>query len=84
MSYLEPVLVHPVRRQNFGDAVAQKCNPYLIWCHIDICDLHGGNLNGDDVQHDQVQQVSNPPRNWTSQRQRSLSPVPKDLRCSLH
>ena len=32
MSYLEAVLVHPVRRQNFGDAVAQKCNPYLIRC----------------------------------------------------
>ena len=32
MSYLEPILVHPVRRQNFRDAVAQKCNPYLIRC----------------------------------------------------
>ena len=32
MSYLEPILVHPVRRQNFGDTVAQKCNPYLIRC----------------------------------------------------
>ena len=32
MSYLEAVLVHPVRRQNFGDAVSQKCNPYLIRC----------------------------------------------------
>ena len=36
MSYLEPILVHPVRRQNFGDTVAQKCNPYLIRCLIDI------------------------------------------------
>ena len=34
MSYLEPILVHPVRRQNFGDAVAQTCNPHLIPCHI--------------------------------------------------
>ena len=34
MSYLEPILVHPVRRQNFRDTVAQKCNPYLIRCHI--------------------------------------------------
>ena len=33
MSYLEPILVHPVRRQNFGDAVAQTCNPHLIPCH---------------------------------------------------
>ena len=33
MSYQEPILVHPVRRQNFGDTVAQKCNPYLIRCH---------------------------------------------------
>ena len=32
MSYLEPILVHPVRRQNFRDTVAQKCNPYLIRC----------------------------------------------------
>ncbi len=23
---------HAMTRQNFGDAVAQKCNPYLIWC----------------------------------------------------
>ena len=36
MSYLEPILVHPVRRQNFGDAVAQTCNPHLIPCRIDI------------------------------------------------
>ena len=34
MSYLEPILVHPVRRQNFGDAVAQTCNPHLIPCHM--------------------------------------------------
>ena len=33
MSYLEPILLHPVRRQNFGDAVAQTCNPHLIPCH---------------------------------------------------
>ena len=33
MIYLEPVLVHPVRRQNFRDTVAQKCNPYLIRGH---------------------------------------------------
>ena len=33
MSYLEPILVHPVRRQNFGDGVAQTCNPHLIPCH---------------------------------------------------
>ena len=33
MSYLEPILVHPVRRQNFGDGVAQTCNPHLILCH---------------------------------------------------
>ena len=26
---------HPMTRQNFRDAVAQKCNPYLIWCHIE-------------------------------------------------
>ena len=32
MSYLEPILVHPVRRQNFGDGVAQTCNPHLIPC----------------------------------------------------
>ena len=32
MSYLEPILVHPVRRQNFGDTVAQTCNPHLIPC----------------------------------------------------
>ena len=36
MSYLEPILVHPVRRQNFGDTVAQKCNPYLIRCRIPL------------------------------------------------
>ena len=34
MSYLEAVLVHPVRRQNFGDAMSQKCNHYQIRCHI--------------------------------------------------
>ena len=34
MSYLEPILVHPVRRQNFRDTVAQKCNPYLIRCRM--------------------------------------------------
>ena len=34
MSYLEPILVHPVRRQNFGDGVAQTCNPHLIPCRI--------------------------------------------------
>ncbi len=34
MSYLEPILMHPVRRQNFGDAVAQTCNPHLIPCHM--------------------------------------------------
>ena len=34
MSYLEPILVHPVRRQNFGDGVAQTCNPHLIPCHM--------------------------------------------------
>ena len=39
MSYLEPILVHPVRRQNFGDTVAQKCNPYLIRCHTNL-NLH--------------------------------------------
>ena len=32
MSYMEPILVHPVSRQNFGDAVAQTCNPHLIPC----------------------------------------------------
>ena len=32
MSYLEPILLHPVRRQNFGDAVTQTCNPHLIPC----------------------------------------------------
>ena len=36
MSYLEPILVHSVRRQNFRDTVAQKCNPYLIRCHKQI------------------------------------------------
>ena len=36
MSYLEPILVHPVRRQNFGDTVAQTCNPHLIPCLIMI------------------------------------------------
>ena len=35
MSYLEPILVHPVRRQNFGDGVAQTCNPHLIPCLMD-------------------------------------------------
>jgi len=34
MSYLEPILVHPVRRQNFGDTVGQTCNPHLIPCLI--------------------------------------------------
>ena len=28
---------HPMTRQNFRDAVAQKCNPYLIWCHTLLC-----------------------------------------------
>ena len=36
MSYLESVKVHPVRRQNFWDAVAQKCNPFLIRCQRPI------------------------------------------------
>ena len=39
MSYLEPILVHPVRRQNFGDAVAQTCNPHLIPCLVQ-CIVH--------------------------------------------
>ena len=43
MSYLEPILVHPVRRQNFGDTVAQKCNPYLIRCHRLNCKINSTN-----------------------------------------
>ena len=39
MSYLEPILVHPVRRQNFRDTVAQKCNLYLIRCHTADTDV---------------------------------------------
>ena len=39
MSYLEPILVHPVSRQNFRDTVAQKCNPYMIRCPIQIFNL---------------------------------------------
>ena len=46
MSYLEAVLVHPVRRQNFRDAVAQKCNPYLIWCLMRNALEEGEHLSG--------------------------------------
>ena len=39
MSYLESVKVHPVRRQNFRDTLAQKCNPYLIRQGLRCCTI---------------------------------------------
>ena len=35
-----------MKRQNFGDAVAQKCNPYLIWCLMRNALEEGEHLSG--------------------------------------
>ena len=35
-----------MKRQNFRDAVAQKCNPYLIWCLMRNALEEGEHLSG--------------------------------------